>query len=1135
MSEIGQFLSKDSRLPNLTDEGKENRYAYVSNAPPNYEDRDGQQRRQIFDPIFFPSETIDKVPQVVAPNEPRNWTDDPKVLESIIKQYQSYFDEFMGSDTKLSVEKIKAARSYAFKRFATDNATYPQAAQWLVRNASGSRLGLNTVTPSNLGIINWDWLAAAGHWVTVVKKGKDYMFDAYFWAKSKWNAIKATQRFFKLQPQVTEEIGPPQDLTAMFAGEMLRSGEISIEHLLNPSYRNELREHINRRQFTTDLFLPLVEDKNQHHSKVLPPISNLLRSGSDSILDESRLFQSKDLTDHIMSQMKVMRDVIRKHDLSGGLGQVAGPGGYASPNAYAALRKWRNLKVHYPPNVGGVYLDKAAEVLGELSSIEAATFDPVSNRLLLIGADGNERALLGLRLDHIAAAFRSVYGDYLTEPGVSIDPKPDNPLADEMNVKFFGGMENTHFGYFLFEADRMMKSLSLGEDNISHQKVKTSVPGYYNLLSLSFSNLAGTYNEDLWSRFWLVPERVIVNVSPDGKTITFPDTRIRVKTETMRWDGGKLVPAVNEKDDKAEYFAAHFSKNYDKYAEEFPMFEELKKLANLVALAKWLRESGKHVDLAWLKNYETAFETPSTTPSYTVSDKRPMSNNAVRKISIFGGTDLSVQALFKKSDSAAEYGSKVLKAVSAGPEVSSKLFIDTNQEKKRVVVLPTSQTRAPGSKYLRELELEYLPRVFSSFHNGTGPFGHSWAFDIPHLDIGLPQRGKTEYVELKGQRVIVRTFRLARPFGLQDVKFRKHTVDQQHGRVVFLPGKQEGIRGLYPDEETNQFRVEYYEGMSETYDAEGRLIRRDYNSTSYLEFSYKQDGKIKGFKAVFGEQTQTWSLSYDSRGRVASAKGPEESWNYGYDEDNNLVQVTNGTFSREYRYDEKHLVTQVLTNSQVISTINYDKLGRIKSEKTADGRTFEPKIESRAATFIVRDGNGKNKAVEVFDPAGRILDVRNPSGAKISWNYDKIGNVESIVRTNRFGDANTYEYSSDARLIKHTNPEQDIRAFLFDEFGRLKQVQNRTSALLNKTYNSTDRGWLEETETPESKIQVFFDNNPKKSTNEKARVKEVNIVSKNVRGGQIIATSVYDDKGKIQKISTKGSIKTDKLFEDGRG
>ena len=139
-----------------------------------------------------------------------------------------------------------------------------------------------------------------------------------------------------------------------------------------------------------------------------------------------------------------------------------------------------------------------------------------------------------------------------------------------------------------------MKCLSLGEDNVTRETVRATVEDYHNLLELSFSNLGTRKAKDLWSRFWLLPEQVLVKVSDDRRSISFPDTRIRVRTETMRWDGGKLVPAGDRKDEKAAYFAQHMSRFYDQYAKQFPIFEDLRQITNMVAKDEhWKIERGE--------------------------------------------------------------------------------------------------------------------------------------------------------------------------------------------------------------------------------------------------------------------------------------------------------------------------------------------------------------------------------------------------------------------------------------------------------------------------------------------------------------------------------------------------------------
>ncbi len=777
------------------------------------------------------------------------------------------------------------------------------------------------------------------------------------------------------------------------------------------------------------------------------------------------------------------------------------------------------------PNVGGVYLDKAAEIVGQLSGIEGVTFDPVTNRVFLIGADREQTGLPPMRLEDVAAAFKTVFGDYDTEPGVTIDPDPKNPKADQMFVRFFGGMENTYFGYQLFESDRLMKALSLGKDNISKQPVKANIDGYYNMVDLGFSNLGGSYRQELWSRFWLVPEKVIVRVSDDKKSITFPDTRIRVKTETMRWQGGQLVPAKGERDDKAEYFAAHFTRYYDDYAKEFPVFRDLKTLANLGGLAKWLKEAAVNVDVGWLKAYENAYATPTKTPSLTVSGSQ-----GYREISVFGGTDLTVQNYYVKDDGSAAKSSRNALSLNAAavPGLTSFTFKSADGKLKRAVALPTLQTRAAGAKMIREEDTSLFKRVYCSFHNEAGPFGRSWYMDVPHLSIGRPARGKIEYVTVDNQKVMVRKFRLSGPFGSPDVVFEKQMVDQQYGRISFLPAVNQGIRALYVDEDKKEFRVEYSNGRANAFDRFGNISRLEDAPTDYLKYSYDQNKKLKSIERVIrGKPADQAVFSYDRQGRIESVKSKTGVIRYEYNLENELVKVSGGDFTTGYTYDERHLVTAVNRNGIEIERLAYDNLGRVLSGKNTDGKILTRTIQAKTGRTEIVENIGDRKIERVYDAGGRLLEFRDLSqGWSVKADYDAFGSRKSEQWQNSRGEILKVEYSPDGRYTRYTFPGGQVRAFLYDEYGRLKQVQDQEYAVLNREYSLTDRGWFEGAETSEFTMQSFYtaDRQPRES----------NLVSKVPGGGFIKLANAYTREGVLKLAQIQGSVNRNYKYERGR-
>ncbi len=776
------------------------------------------------------------------------------------------------------------------------------------------------------------------------------------------------------------------------------------------------------------------------------------------------------------------------------------------------------------PNVGGVYLNKAAEIIGELSGIEGVTFDPVSSRLILIGDDNEQKFLPSIRIDDLAAAFRTVFGDYDHEPGVTIDPNPQNPMADQMIVRFFGGMENTHFGHVLFEADRFMKSLSLGKDNISRQPVKANVKDYHNILQLAFSNLGGTYNKNLWSRFWLVPDKVIVQVSDDGKSITFPDTRIKINTETMRWRHGELVPAGGVKDEKAEYFAAHFTRYYDEYANEFPIYQELKNLANLVGLAKWLKESGKNVDLTWLKKFDKPLKTPGKTPSLTVRD-RQRSGRGIRKVSIFGGVNLEVNNRYVKDDGTLSgYAKKALETIGSLPGAAGAAFLDDNNRKKRVVALPTSQTRAGGAKIIRGHELELIPRTFCSFHNDAGQFGHSWVLEFSELHFIQPNKKKKEYIKIGNKKVLVREFLLITPFRFLDVRFKEHTVDQQYRSIAFLPQKNEGIRALYPNDERGEYRVEYTDGSFDLFNSQGKIVRSQETPSDYLEYIYDGSGRLVNvIQTRQNKRAKHLKLFYDDQVRISSAETSTGNINYTYAANNDLVKVDTRKDTFEYTYDNRHLVTEVKINTMLTAQYQYDDFGRVLALKEKEENLRNREIKTIDENVEITERIGEQTSKRIYDAGGRLLEAMNPSGDKVNIDYCEMGSPKVMQYTNRFGDITKVEYSSDKKQVKYTNPEGDMLAFLFDEFGRLKQIQDEKSALLTRNYGMTNRGWMEETITPGKTVQAFF--------NKQKQPTEYLLTSKVPGGGQIQVKNDYNIDGTLRQKQIKGLLNETHLYE----
>ena len=226
--------------------------------------------------------------------------------------------------------------------------------------------------------------------------------------------------------------------------------------------------------------------------------------------------------------------------------------------------------------------------------------------------------------DDLAVAVRSVYGlgsKSPQNPGVSIDwnPANDQYVRDgkfekllPMPVRYLGETEGTRFGYTMYEADRILKCLSMGIDNVSKKRMNPKVKGYSSLphrsaVSKDFPRL------EIFNRMWFQPKDISLSKSLDNKSFIFDKVEMQVLTESQirnKISGHRV----------AEDFANHFTNHFDEFAIDYPILGELKRLGKITGIVKWIKDNSIPLDLTLFKNYTpkfgTYYETPTTYTGY---------------------------------------------------------------------------------------------------------------------------------------------------------------------------------------------------------------------------------------------------------------------------------------------------------------------------------------------------------------------------------------------------------------------------------------------------------------------------------------------------------------------------------------
>jgi tetratricopeptide (TPR) repeat protein len=228
--------------------------------------------------------------------------------------------------------------------------------------------------------------------------------------------------------------------------------------------------------------------------------------------------------------------------------------------------------------------------LGGITKPLAVVLDTRNNDWILVGERDPKSSVLTLDDWVTALLARFIHGD--RDPGVTIDPLcPQGTIKEgcrnntRQEVRFFGGIENTHFGQVCYEADWLMKRIGLGLEQLPIDKLET----YYKL-SLDQQRRSGGGRANVRSRFWFYP--IVNRVNVFGDVVLLEKFQMGIFTEVLHaeLDGKPVADVTSFEHYPSEGFSRSLSENYDAAAEAREVLETLRGLTRLAALAKGLTE-----------------------------------------------------------------------------------------------------------------------------------------------------------------------------------------------------------------------------------------------------------------------------------------------------------------------------------------------------------------------------------------------------------------------------------------------------------------------------------------------------------------------------------------------------------------
>jgi hypothetical protein len=256
---------------------------------------------------------------------------------------------------------------------------------------------------------------------------------------------------------------------------------------------------------------------------------------------------------------------------------------------------------------------ECGQALAGIGDIAGAVLDRDTGWPILVGPKQSaESALRPLALDDLITIFNVVGRGQ--DPGVSIEPRggisPFAPMIytsppSTFSVRYIpASLKDTHLGYLLFEADRTLKTLCLGEDNLTHERFKTAVLGYVSIPRRMKGQVTGA---GFFAAPIFVPKRVELRRA--GNTVWFDRIVMGVRSQSSQ--------------EAAEEFVKHLEENFDSFARELPSLQELVRVAKMVAVARWLNESASGLRQAGIAGYRSSiFPTLAETPTVTAEVSR---------------------------------------------------------------------------------------------------------------------------------------------------------------------------------------------------------------------------------------------------------------------------------------------------------------------------------------------------------------------------------------------------------------------------------------------------------------------------------------------------------------------------------
>ena len=268
-----------------------------------------------------------------------------------------------------------------------------------------------------------------------------------------------------------------------------------------------------------------------------------------------------------------------------------------------------------------------------------------------------------------------------------------------------------------------------------------------------------------------------------------------------------------------------------------------------------------------------------------------------------------------------------------------------------------------------------------------------------------------------------------------------------------------------PLTQTRQGLLETY-----TYDAAGRMLSRTQQDTTTHTAPYSTAG-----------QTRTWTFGWTATGKLSFVNGPlppdggqDDITSYFYGDTDNLIRIVNplGPDTLFSNHDPNGRPGRMVDANGLATDFSYDFAGRVLTRTVMVSATV-PALNP--VTSFGYDAEGRltsitspetSALVLEYNPVGRLVAIRDTTGARIEYSYDAMGNRTTDQTKDPAGVATrtvTRTFDDVGRMLTEVLGAGRTRAFgydLNDNITLLKDARNQDTTVafdaLDRATNEVD-------------------------------------------------------------------------------